>query len=117
MAASNRFVVLSHGPRGLTGKRNEKWFYTLPEAKDEVRRRLQVTRLNARARVARRDVFGDKTWTRDQLEWLTIWTGEFRDVPRSHPDFEQSGGCVIHQVRAITEEKPFDPSTLMFSKP
>ena len=117
MAIHNRFVVISHGPRGLTGKPNEKWFYTLPDAQDEVRRRLQVRRLNARACVAGRAYPGGKTWSREGLEWRSIGTIEYRDVPQSHQDFDRSGGCIIHQVRAITEDKPFDPSALFPPKP
>jgi hypothetical protein len=117
MAVHNRFVVFSHGPRGLTGKPNEKWFYTLPDAQNEVRRRLQVRRLNSRARVAGRAYPDGKTWNREDLEWRSIGTIEYRDVPQSNPDFERSGGCIIHQVHAITENKPFDPSSLFPPKP
>jgi hypothetical protein len=116
MAIHNRFVVISFGPRGLTGTPNEKWFYTLPDAENAVRQRIGVRRLRRFPRVAARSYPGDKTWSRDGSEWRSIGVIEYRNVPRSHPDFEQSGGCVIHQVRAVTEDAPLDVNSLFPTK-
>lgn len=110
----NRFVVISFGPRGLTGKPNEKWFDTLQDAQDEVRLRLQVRRLHSSARIQGREYPGDRAWQRDCLTWRSIGVINYREVSQKHPEFEQSGGCRIHQVRTVTEDKPFDPSSLRF---
>jgi hypothetical protein len=111
MAILARFIVISYGPRGLTGKPNEEWFFRLTDAQDEVSRRIQVRRLHSRARTAAK-VYGGRTWDRDGLEWRTIAVLDYRDVPKSNPEFESSGGCRIHEVRATTKDKPFDPGSL-----
>jgi len=117
MVMQNRFIVISFGPRGLTGKPNEKWFNTLADAQDEVRRRLQVRRLHSRARIKGREFPGVRAWERDGQTWHSVGVTDYRDVPQKHPDFDHSGGCRIHQVGTVTEDKPFNPKSLRFAKP
>jgi hypothetical protein len=106
--------VISYAAFGLTPKPNEKWFYTLADADNEVRRRIQVRRLNKRARVAERQYWSGRTWDHDGLKWHSVGATDYRNVPESHPDYKRSGGCKLHEVRAEVEDRPFDPRSLRF---
>ncbi len=102
-----RYMVTSFGGVGTSGKPDEQWFLTLARARDEVKRRLQLLRLDGGAReTGRHPGTIEGIWIHEGLKWYVALAIDYSAVPRSDPDFGRSGGCTFYEMRSLTEGKP-----------
>lgn len=112
MSRTTKYLVVSIGGVGASGKPDRRWFDRPEDVKRDVKRRLQVDRLHEGKRLELREwPLEECAQVHDGHEWRCVSITHY-GLPPSHPYHGRGGGV---RVYSMDRETPaFDPSTLKF---
>lgn len=113
MSRITKYLVVTIGGVSTSGKADRRWHDRREDAKADVKRRLQLRRLQEGKRLdATEWPLEERALTHDGFEWRCVAIMHYDRFPPSHPDHRRGGGVRLYSMDR--ESPPFDPSTIKF---